>query len=149
MTAGLVVNPLILAVLLGSALSISKIPIATVLDRVLFILGGAATPVALFAVGIGLVTTPIASADHRAIIEGSLIKIVLHPLVTACILSLSPGVPEMWQSIGVLLAGMPLAMNVYVTAQRYDVLVNRVAGITVLSTLISLPTITLLLAVLR
>ena len=148
-TSDLAVNPLILAVLLGSTLSILKFPVPAVLDRVLIILGGAAAPVALFAVGVGLVTAPVSSDDRQAVVEGTLIKLGLHPLVTAGIFAMTPGVPEVWKSIGVILAGMPLAMNVYVTAQRYQVLVSRVAGITVLSTLIAMPSITLLLAMLR
>ena len=74
---GLLKNPMIVSIMLGLLWSASGAPIPDVMNRFLAILGGAATPGALFAIGASLA----GKSAERPIIAGwlSFCKLVLHP----------------------------------------------------------------------
>lgn len=141
---GLLRNPMILAISAGLAWSAAALPIPDPMNDFLAILGGAATPGALFAIGASLASK---SAERMQVALGlSFAKLVLHPACVAVgVLVLMPVTP-LSASIAIAAAALPVAGNVYMLAQHYRVAPQRVAAAILVSTLTSIVTLPLVIA---
>lgn len=136
---GLVKNPMIVSVSLGLTWSGLEIPIPVAVNEFVTILGGAATPGALFAIGASLA----GKSAERPYVAGwlSFCKLVLHPLFVAiAVLWLIPIAPYE-ASVVIACAAMPVAGNVYILAQHYGVAPHRVSASILISTTISILTL--------
>ncbi|MEM7074481.1 MAG: AEC family transporter [Pseudomonadota bacterium] len=140
---GLVRNPMIVSIFLGLAWSASGMPIPDVMNDFLAILGGAATPGALFAVGASLATK---SAD-RPIVAGwlSLSKLVLHPAVVAVSAVVLFQVEPYTAAVMIAAAALPVAGNVYILAEHYGVAPHRVSSAILISTAAAVLTVSLVI----
>jgi len=78
---GLIKNPMIVSIVLGLAWSALNLPIRAPMNQFLSLLGGAATPGALFAIGASLAS----KSAERPYVAGwlSFCKLVLHPAFVA------------------------------------------------------------------
>ena len=140
---GLVKNPMIVAMTLGLLCSGFDLTIPVPLNEFLAILGGAATPGALFAIGASLAT----KSAERIKVAGWLTfcKLVLHPAFVAFgalfLFSVDP------YSAAVLIAAtsLPVAGNIYMLAQHYSVAPQRVSAAILVSTAISIFTVSLVI----
>ena len=116
--AGLVRNPMLMAILAGLAASALGLQLPSVLDRTVGLAAAAAPPTALFVIGGSLVGLQLAGirADLALVTFG---KLVLHPLcVLAGVWLLPPHEPAL-RAAAVLFAAMPM-MSIYpVLAQRF------------------------------
>lgn len=141
---GLVKNPMIVAIVLGFAWSGLSIPIPTPMNDFLAILGGAATPGALFAIGASLAT----KSAERMHIAGwlSFCKLVLHPLFVAFAALFLFGVDPFKAGVIISAAALPVAGNVYMLAQHYGVAPQRVSAAILVSTALSIVTVSLVVA---
>jgi len=136
---GLVKNPMIVAITLGFTWSAFAIPIPTPMNEFLSILGGAATPGALFAIGASLAS----KSAERLYIAGwlSFCKLVLHPMLVAVgVLYLFP-VDPYTAAVVISASALPVAGNVYILAQHYGVAPQRVSATILVSTAISIFTV--------
>lgn len=140
---GLIKNPMIVSIILGFAWSASEMPIPVPLNEFLSILGGAATPGALFAIGASLATK---SAERMQVASWlSFSKLVLHPAAVAIsALWLFP-VEAYSASVMVAAASLPVAGNVYMIAQHYGVAPTRVSASILISTAVSILTVSLVI----
>lgn len=140
---GLLKNPMIVSIVLGFAWSASKAPIPVPLNEFLSILGGAATPGALFAIGASLATK---SAERLQVATWlSFAKLVLHPFAVAvCAIWLFPVDPYS-ASVMIAAAALPVAGNVYMIAQHYGVAPARVSASILISTVVSILTVSLII----
>ena len=141
---GLVRNPMIVSMAAGliwSALGLSTPgPIAEFLT----LLGAAATPCALFAIGASLADK---SAERVSVaIWLSLAKLVLHPSLIAISALWIFKVEPFAASVMICCAAMPTAGNVYILAQHYGVAPARVSSTILVSTAISVVTLSLVIA---
>lgn len=138
--AGLAKNPMIVAIVLGLSWSSLALPIPAPVNAFLEILGSAATPGALFAIGASLASK---SAERLEVaVWLSFAKLVLHPAAVAfCVLVLFPVEPF---AAGVIIASaaMPVAGNVFILAQHYRVAPQRVSASILISTAVSVLTVT-------
>jgi malonate transporter len=139
---GLVRNPMIVSIVLGLTWSTLALPIPDPMNDFLSILGGAATPGALFAIGASLASK---SAERVEIaLWLSFCKLVLHPIFVAIgVLILFP-LDAFSATIAVSAAAMPVAGNVYMLAQHYGIAPHRVSTAILFSTafsILSLPII--------
>jgi predicted permease len=108
-------------------------------NEFLEILGGAATPGALFAIGASLAGK---SAERMAVAGWlSLCKLVLHPAAVAVAALLVFDVDPYAAGVMITAAALPVAGNVYILAQHYGVAPARVSAAILLSTGISILTI--------
>lgn len=141
---GLLQNPMIVAMSVGLLWSALKIPIPAPLNEFLAILGGAATPGALFAIGASLASKSAERVQVAAWL--SFCKLFLHPLFVA--------IAALWlfpvdtYSAGVIIsaAALPVAGNVYILAQHYGVAPHRVSAAILFSTLLSVVTVSVVIA---
>lgn len=132
---GTIVNPFMLSIMAGVALSLSGLAIPEPVDRFLLFLGAAAAPVGVFALGIAAFQW---SKEGRLPLRGVLPlvagKLVLHPLLTWIILALVLKLEPFWVQAGVLYAALPIAANVFVIAERFETGSRPLAAAIVIST---------------
>ncbi len=137
-------NPLFIAPMLGIVYSLSGLPLATALENYCTILGGAAGPSALFALGLSLVGTSIHTGLRQVGIS-SLLKLIVSPvimwLLSVHVFQLEP----LWATVGVTMAALPSGAIVFVVASRYNVYVGQASASVIISTLISLVTVSLII----
>ncbi|MGB1235048.1 MAG: AEC family transporter [Planktomarina sp.] len=141
---GLLKNPMIMAITLGLAWSALNIPIPVPLNEFVVILGAAATPGALFAIGASLAGK---SAD-RVAISGwlSFCKLILHPAAIAFAGIVLIPVNPYDAGVMIAAAALPVAGNVYILAQHYGVAPSRVSASILISTILSIFTVSAVIA---
>jgi predicted permease len=108
------------------------------------LLGAAMIPTMLFALGLQLVKTRglRLNADFVAV---SAVRLVLAPAIAA-LLAAPFGITGIERAAGILQSGMPAAILVSIIAIEYDVAPGFATGAVFLTTLASVPTLTVLLA---
>jgi predicted permease len=141
---GLLRNPMIVSICLGLAWSALSLPIPDPMNDFLSILGAAATPGALFAIGASLASK---SAERIEVaVWLSFCKLVLHPaLVALGVLVLFPLDPFS-AAVVISAAALPVAGNVYMLAQHYGIAPHRVSAAILLSTGFSILTVPVVIA---
>ncbi|MEL6465859.1 MAG: AEC family transporter [Pseudomonadota bacterium] len=141
---GLIRNPMIVAMALGLLWSALQIPIPAPMNDFLSILGGAATPGALFAIGASLAS----KTTERIQIAGwlSFCKLVLHPACVAVSALYLFTVDAFGAAMIIACAAMPVAGNIYMLAQHYGVAPQRVSAAILVSTALSVITLTAVIA---
>ncbi|MGP3697015.1 AEC family transporter [Rhodobacter sp. NSM] len=137
---GLLRNPMIVSMVAGLGWSATGLAVPAPVNDFLALLGGAATPGALFAIGASLATKSAERIEVAAWL--SFCKLVLHPLAVA--VAALAVFPVERQAAGVMIAAaaLPVAGNVYILAQHYGVAPQRVSASILISTAVSILTIT-------
>ena len=125
---------------LSNTESYCSTPIQSFLD----LLGAAATPGALFAIGASLAS----KSAERLIVAGwiSFAKLFLHPAAVAISALLIFDVHPFGASVMIALAAMPVAGNVFILAQHYGVAPLRVSASILISTTVSVITLSMVIA---
>ncbi|MCS0502896.1 AEC family transporter [Ancylobacter mangrovi] len=135
-------NPLLVAPVLGAVVPLCGLEIPAPVESFLKLLGGAASPCALVALGLFLAdrrehTEP--NAGPVALLVG--FKLVVQPVVTWVLATAVFGLPPLLTHTAVLLAALPTGTGPFMLAEFY----RREAGITarvvLVSTIISVLTI--------
>jgi predicted permease len=141
---GLLRNPMIVSITLGLIWSALSLPIPTPLNDFLVILGGAATPGALFAIGASLARK---SAERVEIaLWLSFCKLTLHPAFVAIgVLFLFP-LDRFSATVVISAAALPVAGNVFMLAQHYGIAAHRVSAAILLSTVASILSVPIIIA---
>ncbi|SLN18801.1 putative transporter YfdV [Roseovarius litorisediminis] len=140
---GLLKNPMIVSIVLGLAWSGLSLPIPAPMNDFLTILGAAATPGALFAIGASLAS----KSAERPFVAGwlSFCKLVLHPgFVALSALYIFP-IAAYPAAVMIAAASLPVAGNVYILAQHYGVAPQRVSASILISTAMAVLTVSLVI----
>jgi malonate transporter and related proteins len=140
----LVRNPIIMAVVLGLVWRSTGLTIPTELDQLLALLGQAAVPTALTALGLTLSSFKIRGEIATLAVISSC-KLLLFPALVWLAVTFVVPLPTIWASVAVLCAAMPTGANAYLFAARYDRVVNSVSASVVVTTVLAAVTITALL----
>ena len=135
---GIVANPMILSMAAGLVWSGLRLPMPGPLDEFLVLLGAAATPGALFAIGASL-------AGRQASGWLGFAKLVLHPSAVG-IAAWLLGVQPFAAGVMIAAAALPVAGNVYILAQYFGVAQQRVSAAILISTIGSIATFPLIMA---
>ncbi len=141
---GIIANPMIVSMSLGLICSSLSVPIPDVINEFLLILGAAATPGALFAIGASLA----GKSAERLSVAGwlSFCKLVLHPAAVAFAALVVFPVASLDAGVMIAAAALPVAGNVYILAQHYGVAPQRVSASILISTAVSIVTVSLVIA---
>ncbi|RMA42746.1 AEC family transporter [Rhodophyticola porphyridii] len=141
---GLVKNPMIVSITLGLLWSSTGWAVPGPVNEFLAILGAAATPGALFAIGASLA----GKSAERMTVAGWLTfcKLVLHPAAVALAALVLFPVPVFDAAVMIAAASLPVAGNVYILAQHYGVAPHRVSASILISTAISIVTVSVVIA---
>jgi len=141
---GLIKNPMIVSITLGLLVSAGNYPIPVPVNDFLTLLGAAATPGALFAIGASLASK---SAERPAIAGWlSFCKLILHPAAVAIAALFLFDVDPYAAGVMIAAASLPVAGNVYILAQHYGVAPTRVSASILMSTAASVVTVSLVIA---
>ena len=140
---GLLKNPMIMSIVLGLTWSGLQIPIPGPLNEFVILLGNAATPGALFAIGASLAS----KSAERVFVAGwlSFCKLVLHPAAVAVSALIIFPVEPYAAGVMIAAAALPVAGNVYMLAQHYGVAPHRVSSSILISTALSIVTVSLVI----
>jgi malonate transporter and related proteins len=137
---GILRNPMIVSVALGLAWGATGWSLPLPVNEFLTLLGAAATPCALFAIGASLAGRSAERVEVAAWL--SFAKLVLHPAAVAVAALWVFKVEPYGASVMIAAAALPVAGNVFILAQHYGVAPQRVSGAILISTAASILTVT-------
>lgn len=141
---GLLQNPMVMSMSTGLLWSAASLPIPTPVNEFLTILGAAATPGALFAIGASLAYKSVERVSVA--IWLSFAKLVLHPIAVGVCALLIFEVARFDAGVMIAAAALPVAGNVYILAEHYNVAPHRVSAAILISTLISIVSVSLVIS---
>ena len=136
-------SPLVMSAVGGILWSVTGLGVPKPLGTFLDLLGAAAGPCALFAIGLFLVGKPV-RRDLGEVGAMVTVKLIVHPLVTWVLAFHVFDVEPTWASVAVVMAALPAGANCFVIAQRYGVYIARASSGILLSTLASVVTLSIL-----
>ncbi len=137
-------NPFLIAIAASLVFSGLGIQVPPLIDRVLSLLASAATPVALFALGVTVFGQSLKSSLGELISIG-LFRLIIHPLLVALLFLGLPGVDPLWVKVAIMSACLPVAANVFVVADNYGAYAVQSATATLVTTIAASLTVPLYL----
>lgn len=143
----MVTNPLVMAPSAGIAFAYIGLTLPEPLENLGTILGAAAGPAALFAMGMALVGKSIAG-DLTETSWITVIKLFLQPALTYWLAFHVLDMPLFWAQSAVILSSLPTAALVFVMAQKYEIYIQRATASVLVSTVLSVLTVSFILAAL-
>ncbi len=135
-------NPMLLAPVAGLTWAWfgQKLPVPV--ENFAGMLGAAAGPCALFSIGLFLVGKPLSQGTGQ-VAAMTVVKLLIHPLLTAAaIFTVFPTDP-MWTKIAILSAALPIGSGPFVLAQAKGVYVQPTSAVMLVTTILSVATISL------
>ena len=145
--AGVARSPLIWPIALAVLLVFLEVRIPLPVERFATLLAAAAGPCALFAIGLFVSQLSI-RAGAAASWQSTVLKLVLHPLLMALLAFYLLPIDPFWAKVAVVCASLPLGATAFVLAQRYQLLEAETSTGAVVSTLASVLTVSLVMALL-
>jgi len=140
-------NPLIVAIFAGALFSATSLGLPTPIANFTDLLGGAAGPCALFALGATLAGQRLSSGITE-VSYMTLFKLLIHPVAMWFATTQLFDVDPLWATVAILGASLPVAANVFIVAKQYDTYVERTSSAILVSTIVSVITVSALLTVL-
>ncbi len=144
----LAVNPIILALVAGIAYGASGLALPGPVDRFAVLLGAAAAPCALFALGATLTAFTIAG-DLKETLAIVFMKLFIHPAIMAVMALYVFDLTPLAAAVAILTAAIPSGANVFIMARQYNIYLARSASAVLISTALAVVTLSILLAVLK
>lgn len=139
-------NPIVAAILSGAAFGLTGWTIPAPIDRPLAMLAEPAIPLSLVVLGMGLAQYGVRSG-WRIAAGITLMKLVGQPVAVLGI-AWAVGLPPLETQVVVLLAALPVGINVYLMAREFAAVEGPVATSMLASTLLAAVTVPLVLALL-
>ncbi len=140
-------NPIIIAIFTGVLVSAASLGLPTPIENFTDLLGRAAGPCALFALGATLTSFPV-STGISEVSYMTFFKLLIHPAAIWFATTRLFDVDPLWASVAILGTALPVAANVFIVAEQYDTYVERVSSAILVSTAISVVTVSALLTIL-
>ena len=141
---GLTKNPMIVSIICGLLWSASGWSIPEPINDFVIMLGSAATPGALFAIGASLAQKSTERFEVAAWL--SFCKLVLHPLAVCIAVFFIFEVEIYAATVMIAAASLPVAGNIFMVAQHYNVAPKRASAAIFLSTVLSIFTVSFTIA---
>ena len=142
---GVAKSPLVLSAAAGLVVSAVGWQVPSAIATFCDILGTAASPCALIAIGLFMA--------NRSVTAGMLevgwlvtIKLTVQPALTWWLAYVVMDMEPIWAASAVILAALPTGALVFVLAQQYDIYVQRATAMIMISTVVSLVTLSFLFA---
>ena len=141
---GLMKNPMIVSIICGLLWSASGWSIPEPINDFVILLGSAATPGALFAIGASLAQKSTERFEVAAWL--SFCKLVLHPLAVCIAVFFIFEVEIYAATVMIAAASLPVAGNIFMVAHHYNVAPKRASAAIFLSTVLSVFTVSFTIA---
>ena len=133
---GFASNPLVLALAVAATVAALQVPVPEPVDAFTRILGQAAGPCALFAIGAKLASQPVADRFSEVAFMAAG-KLFIHPLAVWASMALLFGMTAERTTIAVLLAALPIGGNLFVVAQNFGIYAARSSTAILVSTAVA------------
>ena len=137
-------NPILAGIVLGTLVNLGGLTIPGPLDRVAELLGSAAVPSALFALGASLAGYPLTGDVPPALLLSGF-KLLVHPFLVWLLAVPLVGLGGIWVTVAVTMAAMPSGINVYLFGARYEAAPGVAARTVFLTNVFSMVTLSVLL----
>jgi len=137
-------NPVVASILLGTGWGFAALQLPGFVDQTLALVGEAAVPLSLIALGMGLAEYGIREG-WRVSAAITVLKLAVQPLAV-WLLARALSLPPLETNAIVLLAALPVGANVYLMSRQFDTLGGPVAASLVLSTALAAVTMPFILA---
>ena len=139
----LITNPLLVAPILGALLMASGLALPSPVQSFLDLLGAAASPCALIALGLFLARTPEAGEGNQTGLVATLtaLKLIAQPAATWLVAGPLLGLPPATVHLVVLLAALPTGTGPFMLAELYGrggVVTSRVVLLTTVLSVVTL-----------
>ncbi len=141
-------NPLPVSIALGIAYSAVGLPVPGPVEKWIDLLGAAAAPCALFAIGLFLSDKSIKSGLAEAGLA-TLVKMLLQPALAVIVLPSFVDIQSVPGKVAILMAALPTAANAFVLAKQFEISVEKNTAAVLLTTAVSVITVSLVLVWLR
>ena len=141
---GLLKNPMIVSIICGLLWSASGWSLPGPVSDFIIMLGSAATPGALFAIGSSLAQKSAEKFETAAWL--SFCKLVLHPLAVCVAVFYVFEVELYAATVMIAAASLPVAGNIFMVAEHYNVAPKRASAAIFLSTVFSIFTVSFTIA---
>jgi len=130
-------SPIIMAPFAGIAWSALGLGLWAPVDTFLGIIGPAAGPCALFAIGLFLVGKPVAEGFGE-VAWMTVLKLCVNPLVAwGLIVAVFPMEP-LWAAVCILMSALPIGAGSFVLASQYGIYTARTSSATLLTTVLAI-----------
>jgi malonate transporter len=142
-------NPLLIAPALGVVFAGAHVSLPGPLLRFTGLLGGAASPCALVTIGLFLAQSRARSGalpGAGAVLVIVALKMIVQPAITAVLVFIVFDLPRPWSSAALLLSALPIGTGPFMLAKLYDRKAAETSRAILVSTLLSLISISLLVA---
>ena len=138
-------NPILIAAIVGFIFVIFNLQVPQIIFSFLEIISLAATPTALFAIGINLFNK-IEFKILNNIVIIAFFKLIIHPLAIFIIFNIIPhNIPPLWIKVAILSACLPVAGNVFAMSIYYNSFVKITSASILLTTVFSTFSVPLIL----
>jgi malonate transporter and related proteins len=135
-------NPLLVAPVLGALFAVSGLSIPTPVETFLKLLGGAASPCALVALGLFLAAereTEERDTGSAAVLAG--VKLIVHPVIAWVLARVIFGLSPLLTHVAVLLAALPTGTGPFMLAEFYRREAAVTSNVILISTVVSILTV--------
>lgn len=133
-------NPMLAAPMIGLTWAFTGFDLPVPVEAFTGILGAAAGPCALFAIGLFMVGKP-RSEGRTEVGVMTFTKLIVQPGLTALAFFWLLPVDPLWAKVAVLMAALPTGAGSFVLAQAYGIYVLRTSSTILLGTVLSVVTI--------
>jgi predicted permease len=144
----LIRNPIIMGIGLGLLANVAGVTLPAAVDGVAEMLGAAAVPSSLFALGASLACYRL-SGDTAPAMTLTGLKLVVHPLLVWLLAVPIMGLEGIWVPVAVTMAAMPSGINVYLFGARYQAAPGVAARTVLLTNILSIATLSFVLYLFR
>jgi predicted permease len=139
--------PVVWAALLALVVNLTGVPMPEWAGKAIDLVGSAGVPVMLLVLGIQLSRLSLAEGG-RTIAAATAIKLVVAPVLAAGVAAVL-GMQGVVRHVGILQAGTPAAVTATILTAEYDSAPRLASGAVFASTVLSIVSLTVLLAWLR
>lgn len=137
---GVAKSPLVLSAVGGLAWSATGLPLPTPVENFCSTIGAAASPAALFAIGLFLVGRHV-TAGLGEVSWLVFLKLVVNPLIAWALAATLFPMQPVWVACAVILSALPTGGLVFILAQKYNIYLHRATSTILISTVLSVITV--------
>lgn len=141
---GVLTNPLVASILSGTLFSLTGLELPALIDQPIKLLGDAALPMSLIALGMGLAEFGVREGWQQSASICAL-KLIAHPLAVWG-LAVLLGLPRVETQAVVLLSSLSVGANVYLMSRQFNAMQGPVASSLLMSTALAALSTPLMLA---
>ena len=144
-------NPMIIGSMLGLVVALTGFKLPSIVLEPIDLIAGASIPCMLMAFGISLVgSKPLEKKSGRRadVLVGTAAKLLIHPALAWVLAYLVFGLRGEMLVASVIMAGLPTAQNIFVTASRYNEGVIVAKDTVLITTICAIPLMMVLALVL-